>query len=129
MTKRILIVDDETYIRHLLRRTLEDLELEGAEIHFAEDGEEGVARAKAIIPDLIIMDLMMPRMDGVAACREIRRDPSLVGAHVIMLTARGQPPSASAGEGPHEVMTKPFDPDRIVTRAAEVLGFDLDFEP
>lgn len=128
MAKRILIVDDENYIRLLLHRTLEDLELEGVEIHFAEDGEEGLAQARALRPDLLFLDLMMPGISGADVCRAVRTDPELVGCHVVILTAKGQMPDFPAAEGPHEFLTKPFDPDQIVDRSAEVLGIDLDFE-
>ncbi len=128
MTKRILIVDDENYIRLLLHRTLEELELEGVEIHFAEDGEAGLAQARALHPDLLLLDVMMPRMNGIDVCRAIRRDPEMVGTHIVILTAKGQAPDMAPGDGPHEYLTKPFDPDQIVARAAEVLGIDLDFE-
>ncbi len=129
MKKRILIVDDDAHIRLLLHRTLEELELQGAEIHFAEDGIDGVEKARALRPDLTILDVMMPRMNGIDACREIRTDPELSGVYVIILTARGQTmPPMNPAFGPHEYMTKPFDPDRIVSRAAELLGFEIDMD-
>ena len=129
MAQRILIVDDESHIRLLLHRTLEDLEMEGVEIHFAEDGEVGLGKARSLRPDLVILDVMMPGMTGIEVCRAIRTDPELVGVHVIILTARGQGGGPTELEHPpHEYLTKPFDPDEIVTRAAEVLGIDLEFE-
>jgi two-component system, OmpR family, alkaline phosphatase synthesis response regulator PhoP len=128
VSKRVLIVDDENYIRLLLHRTLEELELEGVEIHFAEDGVAGLEAAQALRPELIFLDVMMPRMDGMEVCRRIRRDPNLLGTHIVVLTARGQPPEVEPPDAPHEYLTKPFDPDHIVLRAAEVLGIDLDFE-
>lgn len=128
MAKRILIVDDETFIRLLLHRTLEDLEMEGVEIHFAEDGLSGLEMARRLHPDLVLLDLMMPGMDGAAVCRAIRGDPALVGTHVVVLTAKGQLPHLPPGEAPHEILTKPFDPDQILARAADVLGIDLDFD-
>ena len=73
MTKRILIVDDENYIRLLLRRTLEELEFSGVEIHLAEDGVTGLAAARALKPDLIFLDLMMPRLTGEEVCAAIVR--------------------------------------------------------
>lgn len=127
MPKRILIVDDDAHIRLLLRRTLEELELEGVLIDVAEDGVEGLEKARALKPDLIFLDVMMPRMNGTDVCKHIRRDPELVGSHVIILTARGQTmPPLEPASGPHEFLTKPFDPDHIISRAAEVLAIDLD---
>ena len=128
MAKSILIVDDENYIRLLLRRTLEDLEFEGVELLCAEDGPSGLQAAKERRPNLIFLDLMMPGMSGEDVCREIRRDPSLSEIHIIVLTAKGQLPEFDEGDGPNECMTKPFDPDQIVLRAAEVLGVELDYE-
>ncbi len=128
MSKRILIVDDENYIRLLLHRTLEDLEFEGVSIHFAEDGIEGRDMARALKPDLVFLDMMMPGLSGADVCQIIRRDPMLAGTHVIILTAKGQLPDFPPDAAPHEYMTKPFDPDQIVSRAAAVLGIDLDFE-
>ncbi|MEZ4434782.1 MAG: response regulator [bacterium] len=128
MSKRILIVDDEHYIRLLLHRTLEDLEFEGVEIHAAEDGARGLEMARALRPDLIFLDLMMPGLSGAEVCTAVRRDPALAGTHVVILTAKGQLPAFAEDAAPHECMTKPFDPDRIVARAAEVLGVDLDVD-
>lgn len=128
MNKRILIVDDENYIRLLLHRTLEDLEFEGVEIHAARDGLEGLEMARSLRPDLIFLDLMMPGMDGVEVCTRVRRDPALRDTHIVILTAKGQLPDFPSDAAPHECMTKPFDPDHIVARAAEVLGIDLDMD-
>jgi len=129
MQKHILIVDDDAHIRLLLRRTLEELELEGVQITMAEDGVEGLEKARALKPDLIFLDVMMPRMDGFEMCRAVRRDPELLATHVVILTARGQTmPSIDSTHGPHEYLTKPFDPDHIIARAAEVLSIDLDLE-
>ena len=128
MSKSILIVDDENYIRRLLHRTLEELELEGVAIHFAADGLQGLTKAREVRPDLMFLDLMMPEMDGTEVCRNVRGDPDLVGTHVIVLTAKGQAPAFDNGLGPHEFLTKPFDPDVVLSRAAEVLGIDLEFD-
>ncbi len=126
MAKRILIVDDECHIRLLLHRTLEELELEGVEIHFAEDGIGGLAKTRDLKPDLLLLDVMMPGMDGMDVCAAIRQDPGLASVHVIILTAKGQSHAVDVETGPHEYLTKPFDPDQIVVRAAEVLGIDID---
>lgn len=128
MNKRILIVDDENYIRLLLHRTLEDLEFEGVSIHFAEDGLQGRDMARSLRPDLVFLDMMMPGLSGAELCTLIRRDPELGATHVIILTAKGQLPDFPPDAAPHEYMTKPFDPDQIVSRAAAVLGVDLDFD-
>lgn len=128
MPKRILIVDDESHMRLLLHRTLEELEMEGVEIHFAEDGTGGLSKARDMKPDLMLLDVMMPGMNGTEVCAAIRRDPALANVHIIILTAKGQSQAIDPAIGPHEYLTKPFDPDQIVMRAAEVLGIDIDFE-
>mgnify|MGYP001421521550 CR=1 FL=1 len=126
MTKRVLIVDDENFIRLLLRRTLEEFEFEGVEILQAEDGVKGLEVARATRPDLMFLDLMMPGMDGVEVCTAIKSEPELTGVHVVILTAKGQLPSFPSGAGPDAALTKPFDPDQIVELAQRVLGIDLD---
>ena len=126
--KKILIVDDENYIRLLLRRTLEDFEYEGVELLTAEDGLQGLDAVREHMPDLVFLDLMMPKMSGDEVCRHIRQDPTLCGVHVIVLTAKGQLPDFDEGLGPDECMTKPFDPDQIVLRASQVLGIDLGYD-
>ncbi len=126
--KKILIVDDENYIRLLLRRTLEDFEYEGVQVLAAEDGVEGLEAIRAHRPDLVFLDLMMPRMSGDEVCRHVREDKGLSGVHVIVLTAKGQLPDFEEGLGPDECMTKPFDPDQIVLRASQVLDIDLGYD-
>ncbi len=129
MSRRILIVDDENFVRRLLQHTLEELAPSGVEIHFAEDGGAGLARAQALRPDLVLLDVMMPVMNGIDVCRAIRRDPNLAGTYVMILTAKGNIPDMPPGEGPHEFLTKPFDPDLLLERAAELLGIPLDVAP
>jgi two-component system, OmpR family, alkaline phosphatase synthesis response regulator PhoP len=126
MTKRILIVDDENFIRLLLRRTLEDFEFEGVEIHVAEDGLTGLEAARSLRPDLLFLDLMMPGMDGLDVCTQIKADPELANVHVVILTAKGQLPSFPEGRSPNAALTKPFDPDQIVELAQSVLGINVD---
>ena len=128
MTKRILIVDDENFIRLLLRRTLEELEFEGVELLSASDGIDGLKKAREIRPDLILLDLMMPGLNGEEVCAELRRAPAMTGIYIIILTAKGQATDFAPGLGPDEYLTKPFDPDHIVDRAASILGIELDLE-
>ena len=126
MTKRVLIVDDENFIRLVLRRTLEEFEFEGVEILQAEDGLKGLESARTVKPDLMFLDLMMPGMDGVEVCTSIKSDPELADIHVVILTAKGQLPSFPDGTAPDAALTKPFDPDQIVELAQAVLGINLD---
>jgi two-component system alkaline phosphatase synthesis response regulator PhoP len=123
---KILIVDDEAYIRLLLEQTLEDLEEEGVEILTAADGEEGLAAIQAEQPRLVFLDLMMPRMSGFAVCQAVKQDPELADIHVVLLTAKGQEYDKQRGEevGANLYLTKPFDPDAVLALAREVLGLE-----
>lgn len=85
--RTLLIVDDEADLLDMLRYNFEQ---EGYAVETAPDGKEGLMRAREIRPDLIILDIMMPRMDGLEACRQIRRDAELHRTPVIMLTARAE---------------------------------------
>ena len=105
----ILIVDDEPPILDLVRFTLEDTEVRVVE---ASDGVEALALARRLRPDLILLDVHMPRLDGLEACRQIRRDPALARTPIVMLTAAGQEADRARGReaGADEYLTKPFSP-------------------
>jgi len=105
----ILIVDDEPPILDLVRFTLEDAEVRVVE---ASDGVEALALARRLRPDLILLDVHMPRLDGLEACRKIRRDPALAQTPIVMLTAAGQEADRARGReaGADEYLTKPFSP-------------------
>lgn len=123
--KQILIVDDEAFIRVLLKQTLEDLEDMGVDLLLAVDGEEGMEIALRRRPDLIFLDVMMPKLTGYEVCRRIKEANS--EAYIMLLTAKGQAIDKEKGlaAGANEYVTKPFDPDYILERAAEVLGIRL----
>jgi DNA-binding response OmpR family regulator len=125
MKRKILIVDDEAFIRVLLEQTLEDLESQGVEILLAADGEEGLELALAERPDLIFLDVMMPRINGYQVCQKIKQHNEKI--YVILLTAKGQSIDKEEGvaSGADEYITKPFDPDYIVERAAAILNIVL----
>lgn len=105
----ILIVDDEPPILDLVRFTLEDTEVRVVE---ASDGVEALALARRLRPDLILLDVHMPRLDGLEACRQIRRDPALARTPIVILTAAGQEADRARGReaGADEYLTKPFSP-------------------
>jgi DNA-binding response OmpR family regulator len=126
MTKKILIVDDEPHIRALLEQTLEDLEDAGVELLTAGDGLEAWTAAQQERPDLIILDVMMPRMSGYEVCERIKSEPTLSDVYIIMLTAKGQAVDRQRGEqvGANEYVTKPFDPDYLIERAETLLGIN-----
>ena len=127
MVKKILIADDEVYIRALLEQTLEDFESAGVELFSASSGQEAWDVAQIERPNLVILDVMMPGLSGYEVCQHIRSDPALSHAHVIMLTARGQEVDRlrSVEVGANEYVTKPFDPDYLIERVADVLDVSL----
>jgi DNA-binding response OmpR family regulator len=127
MNKKILIVDDEIHIRALLEQALEDLEDAGVEIFLAREGEEGLQFAREEKPDLIFLDIMMPKKNGYEVCEEIKRDPELKDIYIIMLTAKGQAADRMRGEEvqANEYMTKPFNPDEILQKASNILGVQI----
>ncbi|MBN1487524.1 MAG: response regulator [Anaerolineae bacterium] len=124
-TKSILIVDDEAFIRLLLSQTLEELEDEGVELLLAADGQEGLDTALEEHPNLVFLDVMMPKLSGYEVCRQIKA--AAADIYVILLTAKGQAIDKVEGAdaGANEYVTKPFDPDYILERAAEILGVEL----
>jgi DNA-binding response OmpR family regulator len=125
MARTILIVDDEQHIRLLIEQTLEDLLDEGVELSTAADGDEAVAAIAAQRPELVFLDVMMPGRSGLEVCRALRADPATAGAHVVLLTAKGQATDREAGlaAGANDYLTKPFDPDALLALARGVLGF------
>ncbi|MCD6344062.1 MAG: response regulator [Anaerolineae bacterium] len=124
--KRILIVDDETFIRVLLAQTLEELEDQGVELLTAVDGQDALEQALTQHPDLIFLDLMMPRLNGYQVCKQVKAADD--SPYVILLTAKGQSLDKERGAlvGADEYVTKPFDPDYILERAAKILGLEVE---
>ena len=113
--KTILIVDDNEDILELL---LYNLKSDGYHIEIAKDGLEAIDRAKKSLPELIIMDIMMPKMDGVEACRHIRKIPELANTHIIFLTARVEEYSeiAAFDSGADDYLMKPIKPRALMSR-------------
>lgn len=127
MEKKILIVDDEPHIRALLEQTLEDFEDEDVEILTATNGEEGLESIEEEHPNLVFLDVMMPKMNGFDVCRKVKKELQFDDVYVVMLTAKGQEFDKKKGleVGADTYMTKPFDPDAIIEKAEEVLGIEL----
>jgi DNA-binding response OmpR family regulator len=127
MNNKILIVDDEVHIRALLEQALEDLEDEGVEIFLAQEGEEGLRVAREEKPDLMFLDIMMPKKNGYEVCKEIKGDAELKDIYIIMLTAKGQTADRERGEEvkANEYITKPFNPDEILQKASDILGVQI----
>jgi two-component system alkaline phosphatase synthesis response regulator PhoP len=124
MNPKILIVDDEAHIRILLERTLIDFEDEGVEILMAENGEEALALIKTEKPNLIFLDVMMPKMNGFDVCNAVKNELKMADTYIVMLTAKGQEYDKQKGSdvGADIYLTKPFDPDEIRDKVEEVLG-------
>jgi len=124
MTPKILIVDDEAPMRRLLQQSLEDLEDEGVEFLVAEDGEAALALIESEQPDLILLDVMMPKVNGFDVCQAVRQKLQMKDATIILLTAKGQAADRERGEqvGANLYMTKPFDPDELLEKASQILG-------
>ena len=110
---RVLIVDDDPLIRRLLQV---NFRLEGFDVDTAAEGEESLEKARADHPDAIVMDVMMPGMDGWEVCRRLKEDESLSGIPVVLLSARSDDDERDRGEaaGIAEYVTKPFDPGELV---------------
>ncbi len=111
-TNRIMVVDDEAMHRHAIRRVLMDLD---AEIMESGSGKEALETAKTFRPDLVILDILMPAMDGYEVCRKLRRDPETAGALVLLLSARPHVTDRLKGyeAGADDYLTKPFDPEEL----------------
>ena len=124
--KNVLIIDDENYIRLLLRRTLEDFEFAGVALRTASDGQAGLDAVNEHKPDLIFLDLMMPVLDGYHTCLKLKANPEHKDIPIVILTAKGQLPDFPENAGPDHCLTKPFDPDQIVELAQSILGVQVD---
>lgn len=120
---KILIADDELHIRLLLEQTLEELEEEGVEIILASDGEMAYNLIVEEEPELILLDIMMPKMSGFEVCSKVRSELNKFQGFIILLTAKGQEFDKEMGRevGANLYLTKPFDPDEILRKAKEVL--------
>ena len=123
----VLIVDDEQHIRLLIEQTLEELEDDGVELLTAADGEEALAVVEHQHPELVFLDVMLPKRDGFDVCRAIKQEMGLAATYVVMLTAKGQAYDRDQGlaAGADLYMTKPFDPDALLRLAREVLGLGV----
>jgi two-component system alkaline phosphatase synthesis response regulator PhoP len=121
---KILIVDDEPHLRTLIQQTLEDLEYEGVELLTASNGEEALATIRKEEPNLVFLDVMMPKVNGFDVCNAVKHDLGLSHIHIILLTAKGQEFDRQRGQqvGADLYMTKPFDPDALMAKARSVLG-------
>lgn len=120
MSKTVLIVDDEPNIaisvEFLMRR-------EGYQVLLASDGEQGLAMIREHHPDLVFLDVMMPKMNGFEVCREVRDDPAMTDICIVMLTAKGRQAEIDKGLmlGADAYIPKPFATSELVAKARELL--------
>jgi DNA-binding response OmpR family regulator len=118
---RVLVIDDDPVILQLLRV---NFEIEGFEVVSAADGREGLERARRDDPDVILSDIMMPRLDGLQLVSELKVDPRTRHLPVILLTAKAQNAEVQQGLdlGADDYVTKPFDPLELIDRVNAVLA-------
>jgi len=123
MEQKLLIVDDEAHIRMLLEQTLEELEDDGVNFFTAQNGEEAFEIIKTEKPQLVFLDVMMPKMNGMEVCRKVKKELELKDVFIVLLTAKGQELDRQKGQevGADLYMTKPFDPEVILEKAREIL--------
>jgi len=121
LAKKILVVDDEVYILHILDFSLG---AEGYEVITAADGEEAMRKARSEKPDLIVLDIMMPKVDGFEACRRLKADPETSPIPVILLTAKGREVDRQMGMevGADDYIVKPFSPTRLIEKIGSYLS-------
>src|SRR6202158_1316032 len=118
--KRVLLIEDDRDIVELVRY---NLEREGFQVAAATDGASGLAQVKKTPPDVLVLDLMLPKISGLEICKEIRRDPALNRLPILMLTARGEESDRIVGLelGADDYVTKPFSPRELVARVKALL--------
>ena len=119
--KKILIVDDELFVRQLVKVKLEII---GFRVIEGMNGEEAIEKAVQEQPDLILLDVMMPKMNGFETCRRLKEHTATSHIPIVMLTARGEQMDKDKGEalGVVEYMTKPFSPQKLAERVQALLG-------
>jgi DNA-binding response OmpR family regulator len=116
----VLLVDDDPVILKLLQV---NFEMEGFRVSTANDGVEGLEKARAERPDIVLLDIMMPRMDGLEVTRAPKGDPATKDIPIILLSAKAQASDIQAGKdmGADDYLTKPFDPLELLERVNELL--------
>jgi two-component system alkaline phosphatase synthesis response regulator PhoP len=120
MSKKILMIEDERDIRDLV---VHYLTKDGYKVEIASDGVKGFSLAKAQKPDLVILDLMLPEMDGLEVCKKLRAEQKTATVPIIMLTAKGEEADKIVGLelGADDYLTKPFSPKELVARVKALL--------
>lgn len=121
MPKTIVIADDEP---HVLRSLEFILKKQGYNVITANNGEMALEKIREHDPDLVFLDIQMPKMDGNTALRHLRDDPAFQSLYVVMITAKGQEADRlnSLENGANEYVTKPYSPRKLIGRVKELLG-------
>lgn len=124
MGKKVLIAEDQPENRRLLEDLLSTFQGQDISILTAENGQEAIEKATEQHPDLLLLDVMMPKMDGFEVCKRIKADPDLAKTYVIMISAKFQQEDRlqAAVAGADEYITKPFEVDLVLERLSAVLG-------
>ena len=121
MSSKVLIVDDEMYILNILDFSLDS---EGFKVITAANGEDALTKANAELPDLVILDIMMPKLDGFEVCRALKAKPDTKHIPVILLSAKDRDADKQKGKevGADLYLTKPFSPSKLVSEVQQILG-------
>ena len=122
MAKKILLVDDAKFMREMIKSILTQNGYSADDVYQAEDGADGVAKFNEISPDLVLMDITMPNMDGLEALKTIRSQHP--GATIVMCSAMGQEAMVmdAIKSGAKDFIVKPFKPDRVLKTVKSILG-------
>ncbi|MGH2790782.1 MAG: response regulator transcription factor [Actinomycetota bacterium] len=117
----VLVVEDDPDVRELIARKLAQA---GFEVHTRQDGQAGLEATSEVAPDIVLLDVMMPRLDGIEVCRRMRAEPSTASVPVIMLTAKAQEADVDRGfgVGADDYIIKPFSPRELINRVQAVLA-------
>jgi DNA-binding response OmpR family regulator len=128
MNRHVLIVDDEPSILISLEFLFKR---EGFTVTVARDGAEGLAAIQAQRPDLVVLDVMLPKLDGFAILQAVRADPGLAYTHILMLTAKGREAEQKKGLtlGADAYLPKPFSTHELIDKARELLNLDTPVKP
>ena len=120
---KVLVVDDDPVIQRLLQV---NFEMEGWVVIIADDGVAGLEAARTRKPDCILLDVMMPKMDGLSVAAELKADPDTAGIPIVLLSAKAQAGDLGAGmaTGADEYITKPFDPLELLDRVVALIEKD-----
>ena len=118
--KKVLVVDDEKFVRELIKIKLGRC---GLTVIEATNGVEAIETARSLKPDIILMDVMMPKMNGFEACEKLKSDPETARIPIVMLTARGEQANLEKGLalGATDYMSKPFSPQKLAELVIEIL--------